>query len=78
MKSIDDLLDFLVPEFNYFVTDKGEDDYDYKSEFKSSTDVKKLRNSVIKAFEKDRLKGLLQALHSQNRASDFAKIHATI
>ena len=59
MKSIDEQLDFLIPEFNYFITEKGEDDYDYKSEFKSPTEVKKLRNSVIKAFEKDRLKGAI-------------------
>lgn len=44
---------FVVTELNYFIKENGEDAYDYKTSFKSQTDVHAIRNSVQKAFEKD-------------------------
>ena len=51
--SLDALAKFVVTELNYFVREHGEDVYDYKTSFKSQTDVQSIRNAVLKAFEKD-------------------------
>jgi hypothetical protein len=51
--SLDALAKFVVTELNYFVKEQGEESYDYKTSFKSQTDVQAIRNAVLKAFEKD-------------------------
>jgi hypothetical protein len=47
------LTKFVITELNYFIKENGEDSYDYKTSFKSQTDVHLIRNAVQKAFEKD-------------------------
>jgi hypothetical protein len=53
LKSIDDVARFVVTELNYFIKEHGDEAYDYKTAFKSQSDVHALRNVVSKAFEKD-------------------------
>lgn len=54
MSAIDDIARYVVTELNYFVKGKGGDEgYDYKSSFKSQTDVHVLRDEILKAYEKD-------------------------
>ena len=53
IKALEALARFVVTELNYFVKENGKDSYDYKRTFKSQTDVQAIRNSVLKAFEKD-------------------------
>jgi hypothetical protein len=38
---------------DYFIKEHGEESYDYKSAFRSQTDVLSIRNELLKAFEKD-------------------------
>jgi len=47
------LIKFVVTELSYFIKENGEESYDYKTSFKSQTDVHSIRNAVQKAFEKD-------------------------
>ena len=52
--AIDDIARYIVTELNYFVKGKGGDEgYDYKSSFKSQTDVHTPRDEILKAYEKD-------------------------
>jgi hypothetical protein len=53
LASLRALTKFVVTELNYFIKENGEDAYDYKTAFKSQTDVQSIRNAVQKAFEKD-------------------------
>ena len=53
VQSLDALATFVVTELNYFVKEQGDEGYDYKTSFKSQTDVQGIRNAVLKAFEKD-------------------------
>ena len=53
LKEIDRIAKYVVTELNYFVKENGDDLYDYKTTFKSQTDVHGFRNAVQKAFEKD-------------------------
>jgi hypothetical protein len=53
LASLQALTKFVVTELNYFIKENGEDSYDYKTAFKSQTDVHSIRNAVQKAFEKD-------------------------
>jgi hypothetical protein len=52
-KSIDDVARYVTTELSYFIKAHGEEGYDYKSAFKSQTDVQAIRDEVLKAFEKD-------------------------
>lgn len=51
--SIQELIDHAIVELNYYIKENGEENYDYKSEFKSTKSVDALRNAVLKAYEKD-------------------------
>ena len=53
LKSIADVARYVVTELNYFIREKGDEAYDYKTAFKSQADVHAIRNVVSKAFEKD-------------------------
>lgn len=48
---------FVITELNYFVSERGAEAYDYKSEFKSPKATATLRNEILKAYEKDKYKG---------------------
>lgn len=47
------LLDHAIVELNYYIKDRGDEAYDYKSEFKSPKAVEALKDTVLKAYEKD-------------------------
>ncbi len=53
LKSIDAVARYIVTELNYFIREHGDEAYDYKTAFKSQTDVHAIRNAVSKALEKD-------------------------
>lgn len=54
LTAINEIARYVVTELNYFVKSKGGDEgYDYKSSFKSQTDVHALRDEILKAYEKD-------------------------
>jgi hypothetical protein len=54
MKSVDAQVEFVLTEINFYIDDHGGDAFDYKSEFKSPTQVKRLRTEVMKAYTKDK------------------------
>lgn len=56
------LLQWLITELNYTMRELGGDRYDYKREFKSPKAVTAIRDSLLKAFEKDKFR---------NRAPEF-------
>ena len=56
------LLEWLITELNYTVRELGGDSYDYKREFKSPKAVITIRDTLLKAFEKDKFR---------NRATEF-------
>lgn len=60
LASLRALTKFIVTELNYFIKENGEESYDYKTSFKSQTDVQSIRNAVQKAFEKDVTTGRAQ------------------
>lgn len=51
------LVNWLITELNYTVRELGGDSYDYKREFKSPKAINSLRDSFLKAFEKDKFRG---------------------
>lgn len=51
------LVNWLITELNYTVRELGGDSYDYKREFKSPKAISTLRDSFLKAFEKDKFRG---------------------
>ncbi len=51
---IDTQVEFVLTELNFFIEERGGDTFDYKTEFKSPNQVKKLRTEVIKAYTKDK------------------------
>lgn len=53
LASLRALTKFIITELNYFIKENGEESYDYKTAFKSQSDVHSIRNAVQKAFEKD-------------------------
>src|SRR5262249_51174946 len=53
LKEIDNIARFVTTELKYFIDEHGGEAYDYKSTFKSQSDVVGIRNDVLKAFEKD-------------------------
>lgn len=59
------LLQWLITELNYTIRELGGDSYDYKREFKSPKAVTGLRESLLKAFEKDKFR---------NRAPEFTVV----
>jgi len=50
------LIQWLITELNYMVRELGGDSYDYKREFKSPKAVTGIRDSLLKAFEKDKFR----------------------
>jgi hypothetical protein len=50
-----------VAELNYYVRDNGDDAYEYKGDFKSPVQVKRIRGEVLKGYEKDKFRGREQA-----------------
>jgi hypothetical protein len=51
------LIDWLMTELNYFVKERGGENYDYKREFKSPKAVGTIRDEMLKAFDKDKYRG---------------------
>jgi AIPR protein len=61
LQSIEEQVEFVLTEVNFFIDDHGGDTFDYKSEFKSPTSVKRLRSEVMKAYIKDKRMGRINA-----------------
>ncbi len=53
IKQFRDLAHLAVTELNFYIKERGEEAYDYKSEFKSPKPVQAIKNELLKAFEKD-------------------------
>lgn len=51
------MLDWLVTELNFYVRESGADGFDYKRQLKSPKAVGTIRDSLLKAFEKDVYRG---------------------
>jgi hypothetical protein len=56
------IIQWLITELNYTIRELGGDSYDYKREFKSPKAVIGIRDSLLKAFDKDKYR---------NRAPEF-------
>lgn len=50
---VDQLLDWLMTELEYFVKEQGDENYDYKRELKSQKSVERIRDEMLKGFAKD-------------------------
>jgi len=56
IEQLEEIAAFVVTEMNYFLEERSDDDYDYKTDFKSPRHIKELRSEVMKGYEKDKFK----------------------
>jgi hypothetical protein len=54
MQSLKDCVDFVITELNFIFEDRGGENYDYKTEFKSPHDVNAIGSELVKAYVKDK------------------------